>query len=231
METLPTYISPIFIAITAVTVIMFFIATKRNITALLVVVGLAIAQAVLGINGYFLKTDATPPRLIALLLPIVVIMVAVFSTKRGRTFVDKLDLKAYTYLHTVRVGVEFVILWLFIGGLMPESMTFEGRNFDIFSGITAPFVAYFGFSKKKLSNKAMLVWNIVCLLLVLQVVITGILSIESVFQQMSFDTPNKAILYFPYVWLPGIIVPIVIFGHIISIRQLRAAIKTESKKY
>ena len=46
----------------------------------------------------------------------------------------------------MRVGVEVVLFWLFIKRVVPESMTFEGRNFDIISGITAPFVAYFAYT-------------------------------------------------------------------------------------
>jgi cytochrome c biogenesis factor len=99
-------------------------------------------------------------------------------------------------------------------------MTFEGRNFDILSGISAPFIAYFGFNKRTLSRKTLLVWNVVCLALVLQVVVTGILSAPSAIQQFSFDQPNYAILIFPFVWLPGIVVPIVIFGHLTSIKRL-----------
>ena len=123
-------------------------------------------------------------------------------------------------MHIVRIPVELVLFLLFAKGLVPESMTFEGRNFDIFSGLTAGFVGYFGYRRKLLSKGVLIGWNLLCLALVLQVVITGILSVPSPIQQLSFEQPNVGVLLFPYVWLPGIIVPLVVFAHIASLRNI-----------
>lgn len=184
---------------------------------------MAVTQAVLSLNGFFLVTDSFPPRLFFIIGPPLLLIILAFTTKKGKTFIDQIDLKVYTYLHTIRVGVEIVLLWLFIQKLVPQSMTFEGRNFDILSGLTAPLVAYFGFHRNRLNKKILLAWNVICLLLVLQVVITGILSAPTAFQKLSFDQPNVAVLYFPMVWLPGIVVPIVIFGHLMAIKRLYAS--------
>jgi hypothetical protein len=183
---------------------------------------MAILQAALSIKGFFLITDTFPPRLFLIIGPPLLLILLAFTTERGRTFVSTIDLKVYTYLHTIRIGVEIVLLWLFMQKLIPQSMTFEGRNFDILSGITAPLIAYFGFQTNKLNKRVLLGWNVICLILVLQVVITGVLSAPTVFQKFSFDQPNWAVLYFPFVWLPGIVVPIVIFGHLVAIRRLGA---------
>jgi hypothetical protein len=99
-------------------------------------------------------------------------------------------------------------------------MTFEGRNFDILAGITAPFVAYVGITKGKLNKSVLLIWNILCLGLLLNIVINALLSAPSPIQQFAFDQPNVAILNFPYSWLPTCIVPIVLFAHLAAIRQL-----------
>jgi hypothetical protein len=99
-------------------------------------------------------------------------------------------------------------------------MTFEGRNFDILAGITAPIIYYFAFVKKIIPNKFLLVWNIFCLALLINIVINGVLSIPSPIQQFAYDQPNIALLHFPFVWLPCCIVPIVMLSHVISIRKL-----------
>lgn len=99
-------------------------------------------------------------------------------------------------------------------------MTFEGRNFDILSGISAPFIYYFGFIKYKLSNKILLAWNILCLGLLINIVTNAVLSLPYPFQQFAFSQPNIAILYFPFIWLPAVIVPIVLLSHLASIRVL-----------
>lgn len=218
MET-PVYISLTYLALTLVSMVLFYLSTGKNKLIMLIVLLLATIQSVLSLNGFFLRTDTVPPRLLAAVLPPFLLILLAFITKRGRKLIDGIDLHIYTYLHTLRVGVEMVIYWLVLRELMPESMSFEGRNFDILSGLTAPLVAYFGFRRKVLGRKAMLWWNIICLGLVLQVVITGIFSAPSVIQQWAFSQPNVAVFYFPYVLLPGLMVPMVIFGHLVAIRR------------
>jgi hypothetical protein len=99
-------------------------------------------------------------------------------------------------------------------------MTFEGRNFDILSGITAPFIAFYAFRKPQPDKKLLLVWNIICLGLLLNIVINAVLSAPFPFQQFAFDHPNTAVLYFPFTFLTSCVVPVVLFSHLASIRQL-----------
>ncbi|MEO1655362.1 MAG: hypothetical protein AAFU64_17590 [Bacteroidota bacterium] len=220
MENLTTIVYLGFGATFLLTVFLFFWASKGN-WALLALVGIgAVIQALAAYGGFFLDAGSYPPRLVWLLGPTIILITLAFWLPRSRPLVDRFHLERYTWLHIIRVPIEVVLLGLFLAGALPQSMTFEGRNFDIFSGLTAPFIAYFGIRKKLLSPRFVLVWNFICLGLVLQVVITGILSVPSQIQLLSFDQPNVAVLYFPFVWLPGIIVPMVILGHLASIRRL-----------
>lgn len=227
-ELVPFYISLSFIAMVLFSIITFYNAIQKNKGVLLIVLGLALIQAVLSQRGFFLKNDTMPPRLILIILPAIVLMLLAFFTSAGKRFISTIDIEKYTYLHTVRVGVEIVLFYLFVYSLIPESMTFSGRNFDIIAGLTAPLVAYYGYRKGRMSRAFLLGWNWLCLLLVLQVVITGILSAPSPFQQLSFNEPNTGILYFPFVWLPGIVVPMVVFGHIVAIQRLNQ--ESQNKK-
>jgi hypothetical protein len=143
-----------------------------------------------------------------------------FSTKNGRKFIDSLPLQTLTWLHTIRVPVEIVLFLLFVHKAIPQLMTFEGRNFDIFAGITAPLIAWYGFKKNQLSPTILITWNIICLVLVLNITIHAVLSLPAPFQQLAFEQPNIAVLYFPYNWLPAFVVPVVIFSHLAAIRQL-----------
>ena len=161
-----------------------------------------------------------PPRFVLLVLPPLVVIIILFVTHSGRRFIDSLFLKTLTQLHVVRIFVEIILFWLLIYKYVPKLMTFEGRNFDILAGLSAPVIAYYGFTKNTLSKKFMLVWNIVCLLLLLNIVINAVLSAPFPFQQFAFDQPNIGVLYFPFVWLPAFIVPVVLFSHLVSIRRL-----------
>ena len=148
------------------------------------------------------------------------VIVLLFTTVKGRRFLDGLDAKYLTILHVVRIPVELVLLWLFLHKDVPVLMTFEGSNYDILSGISAPFVFYFVFIKNKLDRNFLVAWNLICIGLLANIVVIAILSAPFPFQQFAFDQPNIAILYFPYVWLPCCIVPLVLLSHLASIRTL-----------
>lgn len=153
-------------------------------------------------------------------MPPLVFIAVLFSTNKGRIFIDSLNIKYLTILYTIRIPVEIVLFWLFLHKTIPQLMTFEGRNFDILAGISAPFIYYFGFIKNKLSNKILLGWNILCLGLLINIVTNAVLSLPYPFRQFAFDQPNIAILYFPFTWLPGVIVPIVLLSQLASIKIL-----------
>jgi len=144
-------------------------------------------------------------------------------TKSGRKFTDSIDVKKLTLVHIVRVPVEITLFMLSTHKLIPELMTFGGRNFDILSGLSAPFIAYFGYTKGRISRPALLLWNFICLGLLLNVVIHAVLAVPGPLQRLAFDQPNIAVLYFPFVWLPGFVVPAVLFTHLVNIKQLLSA--------
>jgi hypothetical protein len=170
---------------------------------------------------YNSNTNSFPPKILLFgILPAMITIVILFATKKGLQVIDSFPLVNITYLNIVRIPVELVLFWLFLNKAVPQLMTFEGRNFDILAGITAPIIAYFSLKKVKLSRNVVLVWNIICLGLLINIVVNGFLSAPSPLQQLAFDQPNIAILNFPFSWLPTFIVPLVLFGHLVSIRQL-----------
>ncbi len=133
---------------------------------------------------------------------------------------DNINLKWLTLLHTIRIPVEIVLYYVYLGGLIPALMTFEGYNFDVVSGITAPIIYYLVFVKKVLDKKTLLIWNFLALILLINILTIAILSAQTPFQKLAFEQPNIGVTYFPFVWLPAVIVPIVLFSHLSSIRQL-----------
>ena len=154
------------------------------------------------------------------ILPNIIAIVFLFTTEKGKQFLDSLPLRQFTLLSIVRIPVELVLFWLFLNKAIPEIMTFEGRNFDILAGISAPIVAYFGFQNGKINKKMLWAWNICCLILLMNIVVIALLAAPVPFQKFTFDQPNIAIINFPFSWLPTFIVPIVLLGHLTSIRKL-----------
>jgi len=229
MENLPTYISLVFILTTIFTVLLFYKATNNSKATLIILFTWLALQTIIGMSGFYTVTDTIPPRFSLLVLPPLLSIIALFATANGRRYIDSLDVKTLTILHTIRIPVEIVLFWLFINKTVPELMTFEGRNFDILAGLTAPIIFYFGFIKKRLNKKIILVWNVICLGLLVNIVVNAVLSVPFPFQKFAFDQPNIAVLYFPFNWLPGCVVPLVLLSHLATIRQLLNGEKKNTK--
>jgi hypothetical protein len=220
MEKLPVYISLVFFLTTCLTVGVFYKASRHSKLTLLILVTWLALQSYIGLSDFYTVTESSPPRFLLLVLPPMLFIVALFTTRVGRDYIDNLDVKTLTLLHSIRIPVEIVLYWLFVYKTVPELMTFEGRNFDIISGITAPIVFYYGFIRKRFSNTFILIWNFVSLGLLINIVLNAILSAPFPFQKWAFDQPNIAILYFPFVWLPSCVVPLVLLSHLATIKQL-----------
>lgn len=198
----------------------FFYKASQSKLAVFVLLGWIALQGIVSESGFYTITDTVPPRFVFLVLPALMLVVYMMLSKPGKHFIDSLDTSWLTYLHVIRIPVEITLYFLFINKLVPELMTFEGTNLDILSGLTAPIIAYFGYTTKKLSKGILLGWNYLCLLLLLNIVVTAVLAAPFPFQQVAFEQPNVGVLYFPFSWLPGFVVPMVLFAHLVSIRQL-----------
>ncbi len=220
MQNLPIYIHVVFGLTTILTIGIFYKATKNSKTTLTILLTWLTIQTFIGLSGFYTVTDTIPPRFMFLVLPPILFIIGLFATSKGRQFIDRLDIHTLTLLHTIRIPVEIVLFWLFIHKTVPRLVTFEGRNFDILSGLTAPIIFYFGFVRKRINTKAILLWNLICLGLLINIVVNAVLSAPFPFQQFAFDQPNIAILYFPFIWLPSCVVPLVLLSHLASIRQL-----------
>jgi hypothetical protein len=225
MNHLPFYIPLVFVLTTFLTIYFFYKASNKNMKLLMIVVAWMTIQSAIAATGFFTVENTLPPRFLLLILVPMAVVIATLSTAKGKIFVDGFNLKTLTLLHSVRIAIEMVLFWLFLKKAVPQLMTFEGRNFDLISGVTAPLIYYFGFIKEKIGTKALVAWNFICLAILLFTVSNAILSAPTPLQQFAFDQPTIAVFYFPFVWLPGVVVPIVIFSHLISIRLLLKEIR------
>ena len=101
-------------------------------------------------------------------------------------------------------------------------MTFAGGNYDILIGLSAPVVAYYCFNKKSWSPRVALLWNFAGLLLLANIVAIAILSTPYPFRHFMNEPANTIVFYFPFVWLPSVLVPFALLLHLLSIKRLMA---------
>ena len=226
-DALPSYVSIVFV-LTTLLAIGFLVSavrsTKREKLPQRLIIFLTpfwlLVTAFLALAGFYQKFDAFPPRIFVFgALPALTLLTAGVFVYRG-DFLDRLSLRILTLLHIVRVPVELVLLWLFQANLVPREMTFEGWNYDILSGISAPLIYWLAFRGKLPNRSLLLVWNVVALLLLINIVTIAVLSFKSPIQRIALEQPNVAVAHFPFIWLPAIVVPIVFFAHLASVVKL-----------
>lgn len=174
----------------------------------------------LTIQGFFLDFISRPPRLFMFFGIIVLIAIGLLSIKRSRVFIAKMPITTLTYIHIIRVPVEIVLWWLFMNGVVAESMTFQGLNYDILSGISAPFAGLFLVGMKSKSKFAAVIWNVLTMALLVNIVFRAIQATPYFYDVSLYDQPNIAVFYFPYILLPLFIVPAIVFCHIASLYKL-----------
>ncbi|WP_281612671.1 hypothetical protein [Flammeovirga sp. SubArs3] len=229
IENLPNWIDLTFIVTCILTIILFHFSNGKPKKLTLLIIVWSTMQSILAYIGFYQITDSIPPRFGLVLIPTTFLIIYGLLSKQQKWIFEKRETKISTFLHSIRLPVEIVLFGLYTHKMIPGLMTFEGRNYDILMGITAPLIGLL-FMKKIISKKALIAWNVVGLILVLFILFNGILSAELPFQQFGFEQPNRGINYFPFVLLPATIVPIVIWTHISDIIKLRKEIKTTTQQ-
>lgn len=227
MENLPIYIHITFIVITLSTfgIIFYFFRIKQgkfNFKIATIVTIWLCLQTVLSLSGFYLTFDLIPPRFLFVIMPALVFVLLRIIKGKNLPAPELIG-----YIHVVRIPVEIVLYWLAQEEVIPEIMTFRGRNFDIFAGIILPAATYLHYEKGMITKNALLIFNLYGLSSLVNIVGHGILSAPTPFQQFGFDHPNIAIFHFPFIWLPAFVVPSILFAHLISIKSIIKKRKNE----
>ncbi len=178
-------------------------------------------QCIIAYNGHYYSPEVFPPRLVVMgVFPSLLFIIGAFAIKRSREVILTTSLKQLTLFSSVRIPVEISLYFLYRMALVPKEMTFEGNNMDIVSGITALLLFFTAFKTIQPRKWVLLLWNLVCLALLVNIVATAIMAFPSPVQKIAFEQPNIAVTMVPYVLLPVLLVPMVLFTHLVAIIQL-----------
>jgi hypothetical protein len=194
--------------------------TRRRallVTALASVLWMA-ATWLIAETGVLRQWDATPPPFALLVLAIFGVTFSIAGTGYGRRLATGLPLWTLVGVQGFRYPLELAMHGMYERGVMPGQMSYTGRNFDIVTGITAVVVAWLVYTRRA-GRGIVRAWNIVGLVLVLNVVTVGILSTPR-FRLFGEDRLNVFITYTPFIWLPAVMVVAALAGHLIVFRAL-----------
>lgn len=228
MPSAPVWISLALLGIVSYVVV---IAWRTILPALFSQAALRIARIVmlawlaaaggLASTGFFLDFSTMPPRFALIVVPMILCVVILPMRPSVGTRLGDIDTRFVGY-QTFRLPLELVLLGLVISGSLADHMSFEGRNLDIIMGISAPIIALV-LRRGSLPRAVIIGWNILGLALVVNVMVMGILSTPTPFRVFANEPGTIIMASFPYIFIPALLVPMALMGHILSLRQALAS--------
>lgn len=205
---------------------------KRRIVFLLGAFGTwTIYLYLIGESGLLWNFKMPPRFLLMIFLPMALITAYIFIKNRNSQIYHTIPKQNVIYFQSFRIFVEIAIMATYLEGVLPIETTFEGFNYEIIIGIIAPIVAYFVYTKKRLSEQVALVFNYIglgTLAVIIFIVITSLYFPK--FWRESATLISQDFTRVPYLLLPGFLAPIAIFAHIFSIIQIRKSRKVKMEK-
>ena len=226
-------IAKVFIGFTIICVFLVYAGMKKladlsdapgikktpNVFLTLVVLWMCLLY-VLSLVGFTSNFSTTPPRIFIILFPVFLVILSLIFSGRADRMLKLTPQKWLVNIQSFRIVVELILWWMSLRYFLPEQMTFEGLNFDILAGLSAPVIHLITLRVKGSSRSILLIWNIISLLLLVNIVTIAILSLPTGFR-VFMNEPSAFILSkFPFILLPGILVPLAYSMHFLSLRKI-----------
>jgi hypothetical protein len=215
-------------AMTAVVVALIARYVDRR-AASRVLTGLAVWFLYVGLMshfGIFRNVAMRPPGAVFLLAPVVlflsIFVVFMVRSSAGSRLALAFPLWIILATQTFRVGVELFLHQLWMNGIAPKMLTFEGANVDIYIGASAPLVAWFS-TRGHVGVKLALAWNVLGLFALANVVIRAVLTAPGPLNLIHAEVFNRMFGTFPFMFIPGFFVPLAVTLHVLAIRAIIAS--------
>ena len=193
---------------------------KRQAGWLVAIATAMTLSAVLASTGLMARADVKPPWLQSLIGLEFVALLGYGLSRHGRIATNDTALGSLVLLQSFRLPLELVMLHAARRGVMPVEFSMAGYNFDVVTGALAVplgLALLRGWAVPRYVLIAWNAWGVACLLVIAALAVA--------------TSPNVAwfgsaqahvsvwVLYFPYAWLPTIVVPVAAYAHgLISLR-------------
>ncbi len=171
-----------------------------------------------------LQTFELPPRFVFFMILPAFLFTGIFIYRNQKSdWLQHIPKSWLIFIQSFRIAVETLFVFSVTAGILHPNVTIEGYNFDMILGLTAPLVGFL-FLKKLISERVLVIWNYLGLLILASVIfvfmttifVPGIYGFESTPMPLEFTR-------YPYTLVAGFLMPVAVFVHILSIVQLTIA--------
>ena len=179
------------------------------------------ASALAARAGLLQRFDLVPPPMAMMIVAIFATAFALGLSSFGRAVAESVPLETLIGLQSFRLPLELVMHRAGTLGIMPPELSYSGYNFDIATGAGALIIWLLMRRGVRVPSWGLWAWNLWgcwCLAAIAAIAIT-----TSPMVRLFGDDPrhvNTWVLFFPYVWLPVVLVTIAVTAHVVITRRL-----------
>ena len=209
------------IALIVAAVMAWILVARGGTSPAVAIGGIGLAMAVewsLATSGVLARWSLRPPPFMVMMAALFALTLATALRGPGSRIAASASFALLIGTQAFRLPLELVMHQAAREGVMPVQMTYTGWNFDIVTGSLAIPIALLA-AAGRAPRWLIVFWNFGGLLLLINVVTIAIVS-TPVVAAFGADRLNTWIAEPPYVWLPGVLVPAALFGHVIVGKKL-----------
>ena len=181
---------------------------------------------VLSYFGIVRNSALKPPGAAYILLPAAAMILVLARSSAGLRIALAFPVALVIGMQAFRIGVELLLHRLYVDGLVPRLMTYEGGNVDIAIGLTAPFIAWLA-TRGRAGQRWALAWNFAGLVALANVAVRAIGTAPGALNFIHAEVPNLAVGMFPFTYVAGCFAPLAVVGHVLAIRSLRYRLRAD----
>jgi hypothetical protein len=169
----------------------------------------------------FSNTATQPPLFVLVEFVLFVGFVSFANSRAGLALALSLPWKVLIGLQVFRLPLELLMLRAALVGIMPQEFSMLGYNFDVLSGIFSLLLLIYIANKPTAPLALLWVWNLFGMSCLAGIAVLAVLTSPNV--HAFGDAPehiNTWVLYFPYAYLPLLLVNFAVFGHVLATRKI-----------
>ncbi len=194
-----------------------YLKGQARVVAVSVFVAWILYVGVMGYAGIIASKRLPGPAL--LLVPVLLFLVTFLMRNTGvRTFAHKVPAELLLGLQVFRIFVELGFHELYRLHLVPRMLTFEGANFDIVVGLTAPLVAWL-YVSGRINTTVVRAWSFAGIAILTNIMVRAVLTVPGPLNVIRTEVPNVAFGIFPFSYIPGFLAPLALYLHVLLLRS------------
>ncbi len=142
-------------------------------------------------------------------------------SNRNQPWIQNIPTQWLIFYQSFRILIELLFVYSVTAGILHPNVTIEGYNYDMVFGFTAIVIGLL-FVKNKISKKMLLWWNYLGLTIIAFIIFLFVTTIYAPqFYGLAGPLMPIDFTFYPYILVPGFLMPSAVFVHVLSIVQLR----------